>query len=417
MNTFLRRARIQAGLTQEELAAILGTTTMSVWRWESGRATPSPFFREAISDFLHYGRAEHDCSTPSLRKKVRFSSFSPFVDTPVSHMPALFVGQHAFLARSIDLLCSLHGPQRVGLTGMVGSGKTTLVRYLCTTPAIQETFAAVFWTSVGHAKDPLCHLQRWADLLGLGKLPPSLAEAQNLLRMTIGQRRVLYVLDDVCSLEDVLPYFIESPSCCYIIITRQPGLAHFLCLDVLRVPELTESDAFTLVSAHLPAELVQEHTLALQDFVRDVRRHPRALVLMGEALRQIALRQPARRFRQIISYLQHSKASVYFQTDTRWQSLSFVAAFQQYESELPPLARIALRQLATLFQTKRFSELEASRVLSDGLQQELDNLLDAGLLEWSEQNFYYFHPLVVAYVMYATQEETPEMVSPAQPQA
>lgn len=58
MNTFLRYIRLQAGLTQEELANALGVTSMSIWRWESGKNMPSPFFRMAICAYFHRSPAE-----------------------------------------------------------------------------------------------------------------------------------------------------------------------------------------------------------------------------------------------------------------------------------------------------------------------------------------------------------------------
>jgi transcriptional regulator with XRE-family HTH domain len=58
MNTILRYARLQEGLTQEELASILGTTAMSIWRWESGKTVPSTFYRMAICAYFKREPAE-----------------------------------------------------------------------------------------------------------------------------------------------------------------------------------------------------------------------------------------------------------------------------------------------------------------------------------------------------------------------
>jgi transcriptional regulator with XRE-family HTH domain len=52
MNIFLRRTRVQAGLTQEQLASALGTTPISIWRWESGKNMPSYYFRAIICAYF-----------------------------------------------------------------------------------------------------------------------------------------------------------------------------------------------------------------------------------------------------------------------------------------------------------------------------------------------------------------------------
>jgi transcriptional regulator with XRE-family HTH domain len=48
----LRVRRLDLGLTQAELAGILGADQASVLNWELGRTTPAKRFREAILAFL-----------------------------------------------------------------------------------------------------------------------------------------------------------------------------------------------------------------------------------------------------------------------------------------------------------------------------------------------------------------------------
>lgn len=57
MNVLLRCARLQEGLTQEQLADILGVSSMSIWRWESGKM-PSAFYRLAICAYFKRPPAE-----------------------------------------------------------------------------------------------------------------------------------------------------------------------------------------------------------------------------------------------------------------------------------------------------------------------------------------------------------------------
>ena len=51
-NLRLKIQRIAAGLSQRELAEVIGSTEMAVCRWETGRARPSPEMRQRVADAL-----------------------------------------------------------------------------------------------------------------------------------------------------------------------------------------------------------------------------------------------------------------------------------------------------------------------------------------------------------------------------
>ena len=38
----LRRVRVEAGISQEALALLVGVVRPTIWRWERGDSTPSP---------------------------------------------------------------------------------------------------------------------------------------------------------------------------------------------------------------------------------------------------------------------------------------------------------------------------------------------------------------------------------------
>ena len=50
----LRRARLERGLTLEQMARILGVFSLTVHYWEHGCYTPKPQSREKIVEFLGY---------------------------------------------------------------------------------------------------------------------------------------------------------------------------------------------------------------------------------------------------------------------------------------------------------------------------------------------------------------------------
>jgi putative transcriptional regulator len=49
----VRELRFRLGLTQEQFAAVLGTTAATVNRWENGKAQPSPMALRLIELKLH----------------------------------------------------------------------------------------------------------------------------------------------------------------------------------------------------------------------------------------------------------------------------------------------------------------------------------------------------------------------------
>ena len=51
-NLRLKIHRMAANITQRELAEMVGTTEMTVCRWETGRARPSPEMRQRVADVL-----------------------------------------------------------------------------------------------------------------------------------------------------------------------------------------------------------------------------------------------------------------------------------------------------------------------------------------------------------------------------
>lgn len=78
MNMFLRTSRLQEGLTQAKLADILGTTTMSIWRWESGKTIPSPFYRAAICSY--FKKPPGAFGWPQSHRKITSFSLTSNVD-------------------------------------------------------------------------------------------------------------------------------------------------------------------------------------------------------------------------------------------------------------------------------------------------------------------------------------------------
>jgi hypothetical protein len=202
-----------------------------------------------------------------------------------------------------------------------------------------------------------------------------------------------------------------------VVTTRQPGLARLLCQEVLPIHDLTEDEAFALLAADFPGAVVREHTPTFQHLLRSVGKLPLALVLIREYLRKEAYMQPPRRFHEALRSLaqrgKYQAAPDFFQIEMPWQAHSLSAAIQQSEAGLPSTARAALRLLAGQFKDAPFTESEAAAlVLNEHIHQELDCMMDAGLLAWSEHGCYSFHPITAEYSRLTSSESQQERELP-----
>lgn len=52
MLTKLKVLRVKKGMSQSDLAKVLGTTQMTVSAWETGRSTPRPPMMQKIADYF-----------------------------------------------------------------------------------------------------------------------------------------------------------------------------------------------------------------------------------------------------------------------------------------------------------------------------------------------------------------------------
>lgn len=129
-NTRLRQLREQRHLTQTELARLLGTTYLSVCRWENGTTSPSMYYRKRLCELFNLTPAE--LGLVPLSKEA--SPADP-ADAPpparIWHVPyrrnPFFTGREAILARLHTLLnagSSVVLSQVYAISGLGGIGKT-----------------------------------------------------------------------------------------------------------------------------------------------------------------------------------------------------------------------------------------------------------------------------------------------------
>lgn len=405
-NLCLRLARTNTGLTQEELAEMVGTSVVSVYRWEHGDNVPSQYFRQRLCTVLQSSERELGWSMVESREEEG-KDLPPRL-TPFLIDPCLPAGRANFVGQQPLLNALARSNERIlGLTGLPGCGKTAVAQALAIQPAIHERFEGVLWAALGTDQHPLRHFHRWAMLLqGPGQVFPShMDEAQDLLRVLMRERRLLIVLDDVWAASDVAPYHLGGQGCQYVMTTRQPALAHTLCEVVYRPSPLTNGQGFHLLTRELPPLLVREHRQVLRALSQHVGNLPAALVQMGRFLRGEACSLSQRRFQEALTQLFQPTSYLALQLPPGTCSLQQRIA--QSEQRLPASARQALSLVAAHFPAAPATVAERQIVelfhahpplkLTD-----LDTLVDAGLLSTAGRNRYQLHPVIAASARQAT---------------
>lgn len=408
--TALQLARIDIGLTREALANELGVSTMSVYRWEHGKNSPAPYLRKRLCQILQIPERTLHC--PEARKEKRHVKewhSSLLVDPSLPAEQQSLLGQQPVLRELENAFMRF---RTVGLTGLPGSGKTALAQTLTSLPAFRQQVEGIFWATIGQQSHPLRHLHRWLLLLGADVLPASVEEAQDRLRVLLRGRTVFVVLDDLWKAEDILPYHFSS--CRYIVTTRLPGVAHRACDRVYQPRPLSEAQAFHLLKQRLPSALAREHRDVLQALLQQVGRLPLAITQIGNHLRSEAHFGSQRRIQEALALLFQPETYLHLQSVP--DSCSVAASLQQSERWLPPSTQHALELIANALPTApaTFSEQQVADLLhtASGVHlQDLDHLVDAGLLSTIARNRYQLHPVIAAYVRTNSGEEVTARLS------
>jgi transcriptional regulator with XRE-family HTH domain len=403
MNEQLRRARIHAGLTQEGLARALGVSSVSIHRWERQGKKPGPFHRQLIGEFFHlpevfFWPQKHTTENPFP------GAGGPLLDPaiPLLAPTARLIGQQQLLKQVQQQLECEHPGQIISLIGWPGQGKTMVLQTLASLLGVQQMFDGVLWATVGQSSQPLQHLQRWGRLLGLAMLPESPEQARERIRMAIGDRRILFLLDDLWE-NEVFAYLAGGPQCRYVFTTRHTKLALAQSHAVYWVPDLCDDEAFTLLTRSLPLALVQTYHQRLEHLVQHVGKLPLALVLLGEYLRCEARAASPRRFEAALGTLRQDNSSLRIPCSMHIHThspCSLSTVISKSIQRLAPLPKKALALLvhALPMATAPFAEQQVMNMSQPGLHISLlDELVDAGLLEWQKDGRYWLHPVIAAY--------------------
>ena len=145
----------------------------------------------------------------------------------------------ALLGTTVGITTAIHGAG--------GFGKTALAIELCYDEQVRERFPdGILWTTLGDEVDAAGRLARVRDLLRswTDEDPPAFETvyaAAARLREELNGKRVLLVVDDVWSPEDVTPFCGLGPEAALLVTTRDsrtlPAEAVPIHVDAMEIPE------------------------------------------------------------------------------------------------------------------------------------------------------------------------------------
>lgn len=179
-----------------------------------------------------------------------------------------------------------------------GVGKTALAHALVDDrTAILRTFAGVLWLEFGKRPELQPQLREWAWALGIEEAQhATLATEDDWLRaiqQRIGTRRMLIVLDDVWTPEQVSGLMAQLPDSVFVVTTRRTNeVAENLEWGnddpYIQLDDLNEADSLRLLGLCAP-EAMRLAPQRVRELVQRVGGLPQALKLIGKYLRKKSL--------------------------------------------------------------------------------------------------------------------------------
>ena len=300
---------------------------------------------------------------------------------PISH----FVGRAATLHQLTALLSAPEPPRTVALVGMGGIGKTTVATHAA--HALRQHFRdGVLWAQTA-ISTPLDILHSWArafgfDYSGLHDVESCAAA----LRSALVEKQLLFVLDDIGSVQRVRPLLIGGAQSAVLLTTRSEDVAAALNSQICALAELAASEGLQLLGKLLgQARIAQEQmdALAICDRLHHL---PLAVEIVGQLLAARSRRPLA----QMAQRLQEVQYRLDLQISDRDIRTSFLVSWEALDS-----AQQRVFAHLALFAGRSFSVQALATLLNEDIVlDQLDTLVARSLVKAVEGDRYRQHPLL-----------------------
>jgi DNA-binding SARP family transcriptional activator/tetratricopeptide (TPR) repeat protein len=241
------------------------------------------------------------------------------------------------------------------------------------------------------------------------KIPQTTAERSAMLRSVVAGRRMLMVLDNAMSTDQVTPLLPANQSCVVLVTSRNrlDGLVATGDGRQLTLGLFDEADSSALLASYLSPERIEEEREAFDELLRLCAGLPLALSIVGAR----AWCSPNLPLAQFVDELRdaHFRLDA---LDTGDDSASSVrAVFSWSYDALSPAAKRLFRLLGLHAgpDVSRHAAGALADVSEEDTRAQLDELVRAHLLELRGDGRYQFHDLLRVYALErATSDETPD---------
>ena len=417
---WLRRHRMAAGLTQEELAERSGLSVRAISDMERGRTSrPRRDTLRQITDALELSNAEREALANAARRYASEAQGRP----PLAQLPADladFTGRR----EQVELLTGLlsgagdGGPGRAvvvsAIAGAGGMGKTALAVHAAHAVAAWFPDGQLYMNMRGSSAEPVSPCDALARFLrdlrtDPAAIPVDEGERAARYRSLLAGQRVLIVLDDARDAAQVRPLLPGTGSCA-VLLTSRGSMQDLESARLLELDILVDADA-----AALFARLVGPSRAAAEPgAVREVLAACNGLPL---AIRIAAARLAARPGWNIATLAARLSNAHKRLDELQAGDLAVRASFMVSYANLSPLAGRTSAEPGQVFRRLALAEgpdigLPAAAVLADvppnRAEQALEMLVDAHLLQSAASRRYRFHDLLRVYATERIQAEEEE---------
>jgi tetratricopeptide (TPR) repeat protein len=284
----------------------------------------------------------------------------------------------------------------LALDGMAGVGKSALAVHAAHRWASRFPDGQLFMRLHAHTpgQRPVTAVDALGSLLlaigvSMGDIPTGLDDRARLWRDRVTNKRILLLLDDAASEEQVRPLLPASPSC-LVLVTSRHRMAALVEAEPLTLEALPPDDATVLFTWLVPATSTQSQAVA--HLVERCGYLPLAIELLAGRLRH----HPAWSVTDLVGLLDVTEGWL---EEIRAGRSTVTAAFELSYRDLPPEQQRLFRMLA-LHPGPDIDAYAAAAIGALPLVQArelLEALYDDHLIQEPARGRYHMHDLVRAY--------------------
>ncbi|MCX4743978.1 helix-turn-helix domain-containing protein [Kitasatospora sp. NBC_01287] len=387
----LRRLRTRLGVSLKSLSEMTHYSKGYLSRVETGARAATPELAGRCDDVLG---ADGSLLKYLTAAESRFGS--PGISRP-AQLPVVaadFVGRQDAIRR-LDGMLPTRGTTVCAIDGMAGVGKTALAVHWA--QRVRERFpdgflfAELAGPGPGQGTRPSAGevLAGFLRALRPGVvIPATVAERASLFRTLVDGRRMLIVLDDAGSVEQVAPLLPASPGC-MVLLTSRIRMTALTSARLLSLETMSRPEAVRLV-----ASTIGEHRTAAEP--QATRELTQVCELLPLALRVAAGRLAARPSWLISSLVERLREGEEGMSMLRLGGGTVASAFRPSYDRLNGRAARAFRLIAPLDAALTSVSTAADLLGSSHAHTEdvLEELVDASLLNTPVPGLYSCHPLL-----------------------